>query len=62
MRSNTARLDRDVRCLQSPRAAPFRRRSGRALADSYFRHARIAAYIAVATWAVAMLMRAGQKL
>jgi hypothetical protein len=35
---------------------------GGALAESYFAHARIAAYIAVAMWAVALLMWAGQKL
>ncbi len=35
---------------------------GGALADSYFWHARIAAYVAVAMWAVALLMWAAHKL
>ena len=35
---------------------------GQALAGSYFRHARIAAYIADAMWAVALLMWAAHKL
>jgi hypothetical protein len=35
---------------------------GGALADSYFWHARIAAYVAVSMWAVALLMWLGHKL
>jgi len=35
---------------------------GGALAESYFWHARIAAYVAVAMWAVALLMWVGHKL
>ncbi|MGH7002701.1 MAG: hypothetical protein ACREIP_02015 [Alphaproteobacteria bacterium] len=35
---------------------------GAALAESYFRHARIAAYIAVTMWAVSILMWIGHKL
>jgi hypothetical protein len=35
---------------------------GQALADSYFWHARIAAYIAVSMWAVALLMWVGHKI
>lgn len=35
---------------------------GEALADSYFWHARIAAYIAVTMWGVALLMWAAHKL
>ena len=35
---------------------------GGALAESYFWHARIAAYIAVTMWAVALLMWIGHKL
>lgn len=35
---------------------------GTALAESYFHHARIAAYIAVTMWAVALLMWLAQKL
>jgi hypothetical protein len=35
---------------------------GGALADSYYWHARIAAYIAVTMWAVALLMWVGHKL
>ena len=35
---------------------------GGALADSYYWHARIAAYIAVTMWAVALLMWMGHKL
>jgi hypothetical protein len=35
---------------------------GGALAESYFWHARIAAYVAVAMWVVALLMWLGQKL
>lgn len=34
---------------------------GHALADSYFWHARIAAYVAVAMWAVALLMWAANR-
>jgi len=35
---------------------------GQALADSYFWHARLAAYIAVAMWSVALLMWIAQQL
>jgi hypothetical protein len=35
---------------------------GNALADSYFHHARIAGYIAVSMWTVALLMWVAQKL
>jgi hypothetical protein len=35
---------------------------GNALADSYFWHARVAATVAVAMWAVALLMWAARKL
>lgn len=35
---------------------------GGALAESYFWHARIAAYVAVSMWAVALLMWVGHKL
>jgi hypothetical protein len=35
---------------------------GTALAESYFWHARITAYVAVAMWAIALLMWAAQRL
>ena len=35
---------------------------GAALADSYFQHARIAAYVAVAMWSLAVLMWGARKL
>jgi hypothetical protein len=35
---------------------------GHALAESYFRHARIAAYVALTMWVVALLMWVAQKL
>jgi hypothetical protein len=54
-----------VRALNdAPRLPKERMQSliGAALADSYFRHARIAAYIAVTMWAVALLMWVAHRL